>query len=84
MTGGSTDASDASMASMLSETEWAGVPIDPDPQQHLDYTLRDWQVLTPSRESEQVVFLPEDERLLRDEAFVIVARESLCSLDQRR
>ena len=83
MTGSSTDASDAS-TTMLSETEWAEVPIDPDPQQNLDYELQDWEVLSPSSESDQVVFLPEDTELLRDEAFLIAARESICSLDQRR
>lgn len=84
MTGSSSDSTDGSVAAVLSETKWAEAPVDPDPQQHLDYELRDWEVLTPSSDSEQVVFLPEDSELLRDEAFLIVSRESLCSLGQRR
>ena len=81
MTGSS---SDASTAGVLSETEWAEESVDPDPQQDLEYELCDWEVVTPSSESEQVVFLPEDTEMLRDEAFVIAGRESICSLDQRR
>jgi hypothetical protein len=84
MTGGSQDQSDGSMAAALAETEWAGAPTDPDPQQNLGYELSDWEVLSPSRGSGQVVFLPEDEELLREEAFVIADRSTLCSLDQRR
>jgi len=84
MTGSGTDGSDGSMVEPLAETEWATAPADPDTRENLGYELRDWEVLTPSRESDQVVFLPEDESLLREEAFLIVSRESVCSLDQRR
>jgi len=68
----------------LAGTAWSEVPTDPDPRRHLDYELRDWELLTMSRDSDQVVFLPESEELLRDEAFVLAEREDLCSLDDNR
>jgi hypothetical protein len=68
----------------LAGTEWSDVPTDPDPRRHLDYELRDWELLTMSRDSDQVVFLPESEELLRDEAFVVAERADLCSLDETR
>jgi hypothetical protein len=68
----------------LAGTEWSDVPTDPDPRRHLDYELRDWELLTMSRDSDQVVFLPESEELLRDEAFVLAERADLCSLDENR
>ncbi len=68
----------------LADTEWSDVPTDPDPRRHLDYELRDWELLTISRDSDQVVFLPESEELLRDEAFVLAERGDLCSLDDNR
>jgi len=68
----------------LAGTDWSDVPTDPDPRRHLGYQLRDWELLTMSRDSDQVVFLPENEELLRDEAFVLAERDDLCSLDDNR
>ena len=84
MTGRRRDGSDGQVLEALSETDWAETPSDPHPRRNLGYELEDWEVLTPSRGSDQVVFLPEDEEMLRSEAFVIAARDGLCSLDQRR
>ncbi|WP_340101299.1 hypothetical protein [Salinibaculum salinum] len=84
MTGNTRNSSDGALLEALAETEWADVPTDPDLRRNLDYKLRDWEVLRPSDESDQVVFLPEDEELLRSEAFVIAEQDGLCSLEQRR
>lgn len=80
------DGSDGTMLDdePLSKTEWAEMPTDPDPRRNLGYELRDWEVVTTSKDSDQVVFLPEDAELLRDEAFVIIERDTLCSLEKRR
>ncbi len=84
MTGNTRNNSDGEMLEALEETEWADVPTDPDSRRNLGYKLRDWEVLRPSNGSDQVVFLPEDEEMLRSEAFVIVEQDGLCSLEQRR
>jgi len=68
----------------LAATAWSDVPTDPDPRRHLGYKLSDWELLTMSRDSDQVVFLPENEEMLRDEAFVLADRDDLCSLGDNR
>lgn len=84
MTGNTRNSSDGGAQEALAKTEWADVPTDPDPRRNLDYRLRDWEVLRPSDGSDQIVFLPEDEEMLRNEAFVIVQQDELCSLEQCR
>lgn len=84
MTGNTRNSSDGALQEALAETEWAEVPTDPDSRQDLGYKLRDWEVLRPSKGSDQVVFLPEDEEMLRSEAFVIVEQDEMCSLEESR
>lgn len=52
--------------------EWRSLPADPDPERDLGYRLIDLEVV-PAPVNEQTMFLPSDEEMLKEEAFVIVA-----------
>jgi hypothetical protein len=52
--------------------EWADLPSDPDPEQNLGYKMVEWDVITPAKETDHLIFLPKDEDLLREDAFIVV------------
>lgn len=56
--------------STLEGTEWADRPIDPDLHSDLGYDLVDWEVV-PNACDDKKVFLPMEESMLRDEAFIV-------------
>lgn len=62
---------------MQSQTDWRLVPANPDPADDLGYDLIDLDVLPTSVAGRsQVLVLPTDEDMLRENAFV-VADDSL-------
>lgn len=63
----------------LDGTEWADRPMDPDPHSDLDYELVNWEVVPNSVDDKQV-FLPIEESMLRDEAFIVAEPEACCDL----
>lgn len=65
--------------------EWRQQPDDPDSAQDLGYRLDDWErIRAHDAESEKYLYLPEDEELLREEMFIVVAPEDIVDLDSRR
>lgn len=66
------------------EAEWDEQPVDPE-SEDLGYELDDWErIRAPGDESDQYLYLPGDEELLRDEAFVVVAPEGVENLVDNR
>lgn len=66
----------------VSRSEWRYVPTDPDPEEHLGYDLIDLDVLPTSVEGRsQILVLPTDEDLLREDAFIVVDEPLLRDLD---
>jgi len=63
----------------LDGTEWADRPIDPDLHSDLDYELVNWEVVPNSVDDKQV-FLPIEESMLKDEAFIVAEPEACCDL----
>lgn len=67
------------------DEEWSEQPVDPDVGRDLGYDLADWErIRTRDLEDEKYLYLPEDEEMLRKEAFVIVALEDVVDLAAHR
>lgn len=64
--------------------EWAALPRHPDPREDLGYELVALErIETPGR-SDDVVYLPMDESLLRDDSFMVVGPRGHCDLGAKR
>lgn len=60
---------------------WEGVASDPDLEQDLGYRLADWErVSARAADGERFLFLPTDEELLREEAFVVAGADDVCDV----
>jgi hypothetical protein len=65
--------------------KWRQQPDDPDPAQDLGYEIDDWERIAAHQEdSEKFLYLPEDEELLREEAFIVITPEDLVELEANR
>jgi hypothetical protein len=63
----------------LEDTTWEDRPIDPDLHSDLDYALVNWEVV-PNSCDDKKVFLPIEESMLKDEAFIVAEPEACCDL----
>lgn len=61
-------------------SEWERVPADPDPRKDLGYDPMDLELMEAGDRPEDLVVLPQDEKALRDEAFIVVARGTVRDL----
>lgn len=59
-------------------SDWEELPVDPDLREDLDYDLLDLEAY--EIEDGQLLFLPRDEEMIRNEAFIIVDREDVVPL----
>lgn len=65
--------------------EWRQRPVDPDSSRDLGYHIDDWEcVRAQSVDGEKFLYLPDDEEMLHEEAFVVVRTEDVCNLKNRR
>jgi hypothetical protein len=68
--------------SSLSSTDWTDVSPDPDPSTDLEYDLIELDVIeTDAGGRPQVLVLPEDENMLREDAFMVVEESGICDLE---
>lgn len=66
-------------------SDWKRARTNPDPERDLGYQIDDWEEVTArSAGQEHLLFLPGDEGLLRDEAFLVVAPEAVRDLIEMR
>lgn len=66
------------------EGEWDEQPDDPD-SDDLGYELDDWErIRATGTDSDQYLYLPGDEELLRDEAFIVVSPDDVENLVDNR
>lgn len=65
-------------------TEWEDLPADPDPNRNLDYDLGQWEKINVVDNPDQVIFLPNDEEQLKDDAFIVSDKSAICDLSTRR
>lgn len=73
------------MAGDTVKEEWRQQPDDPDSAQDLGYQIDDWErIAAHEAESEKFLYLPEDEELLREEAFIVIQPDDLVELEENR
>lgn len=65
-------------------TDWEAVPSDPDPASDLGYRMLEWDVVQTSNDAEQLIFLPSDDELLRDDAFIVADPDDVCDVTAQR
>ncbi|USZ68092.1 hypothetical protein NGM10_15340 [Halorussus salilacus] len=62
---------------------WQSVPRDPEPED-LGYELDDWEVIRARKDDRgHLMFLPESEDMLREEAFIVADDCSVCDVVDR-
>lgn len=67
------------------DVDWSEQPADPDVSHDLGYDLADWErIRTRDLENEKYLYLPEDEEMLRKEAFVVIVPEDVVDLAAHR
>lgn len=60
--------------------DWEQLASDPDLFEDLEYELLDLEAY--ETDEDKVLFLPQDEDMLRDEAFIVVHKEDLHTLSE--
>ena len=71
------------MSSPAMPTDWEGQPNDPDPERDLGYEILELRsVEARSGGKEHLLFLPEDEEMLRSEAFIVADPDTVVQLDE--
>ena len=59
--------------------EWEGVPSDPDLHDDLGYELLDLECY--ETDEDRLIFLPKDEDMIREAAFIITREDDLRSIE---
>ncbi|MFC7068824.1 hypothetical protein [Halobaculum lipolyticum] len=71
------------MAHVVSDV-WRELPPNPDPETDLGYDLIELDFIpTSTSGGEEVLVLPTDEEMLREDAFIVVDRGSVADLRDR-
>lgn len=75
--------SSSSSSPPTSHAEWENQPDDPDPKRDLGYEILELRsVEARSGGEEHLLFLPEDEEMLRSEAFIVADPDSVLQLEE--
>ena len=70
---------------MLSYSDWESLSADPDPEADLGYAGAEWDVIrTTQKERSHLLFLPTEEQLLKQEAFVIASESAVVDIATHR
>ena len=63
------------------EHDWRGMPADPDLELDLEYEIDDWKVIrTQKDDTSHLMFLPEDEGMLKEDAFIVAEKSAVCDV----
>ena len=65
----------------VSRTEWAQVSDDPDLEEDLGYEMIDLEIIQANNKAEQYMFLPQDEEMLTEEAFIVAEPDSVVDIN---
>ncbi|NHN49790.1 hypothetical protein G9464_19660 [Halostella sp. JP-L12] len=69
--------------SSVSRTEWAQVSDDPDLEEDLGYEMIDLEIIQANNKAEQYMFLPQDEEMLTEEAFIVAEPDSVVDINSQ-
>lgn len=65
--------------------DWRELDADPDPERDLGYDLDEWEVVEArSRGEDHLMFLPSDEELLKEDAFIVAAPDIVYDVGEHR
>lgn len=64
--------------------DWRDQPVDPDIEENLDYEVIAWEEINVVDNPEQIIFLPNSEDQLRNDAFIVLSESSVCDLTDKR
>ncbi|WP_049970213.1 hypothetical protein [Haladaptatus cibarius] len=68
----------------MSSVQWKQLPADPDLEGDLGYEIDEWDVIRASKNDKgRLMFLPKDEEMLRDDAFILAEASSVCNVEDR-
>jgi hypothetical protein len=70
-------------ASSWTRSDWERLAADPDPSQDLGYDQTEWDVVEANNTAGQLIFLPTDEDVLKDDAFIVADPASVCDVRDR-
>jgi hypothetical protein len=65
----------------FSRNDWESLPSNPDPGEDLDYRISDWESFHTADNTDQIIYMPDDESLLKEDAFIVAEEAVLCELD---
>jgi len=63
--------------------DWADEPADPDPYEDLGYDPVAWERISVVDDTDRVIFLPDSDDQLKDDAFIVSATSAVCDLSER-
>jgi len=63
--------------------EWGDRPTDPDPRDDLGYDPVSWERISVVDDTDRVIFLPNSEEQLKDDAFIVTPTSAICDLSER-
>lgn len=63
-------------------TSWETVPEDPDLAEDLGYLLMELEFISSATGRDQVIVLPKDESLLKEDAFLVTDTSGIVDLNQ--
>ncbi len=70
------------MSGESSATAWETVPEDPDLAEDLGYLLMELEFISSATGRDQVIVLPKDESLLKEDAFLVTDTSGIVDLNQ--
>ncbi|WP_246391661.1 hypothetical protein [Halosimplex pelagicum] len=79
-----TDGQTKSRGAQALPTDWRDQPVDPDLEENLGYELIAWEKINVVDDPDQVIFLPDSEEQLRDDAFIVSSESAVCDLTDKR
>lgn len=68
------------MPDAATRREWEELPSDPDLYDDLGYEMLDLEAY--ETEGDRILFLPKDEDMIRNEAFIVADKKSVMSLGE--
>lgn len=64
----------------MSRQDWVRLPANPDANEDLGYELFDLEA--HETDDDNVLIIPQDEDMLRDDAFIVIAKEDVITLGE--
>lgn len=63
--------------------DWETLASDPELERDFGYTFEEWEIFETADNSNSLIFLPSDEKNLKNDEYCVVAEETLVDLENR-